>query len=200
MNGKKKLSPVMTGMVIMMIVLAVMSLINIVMKVSSIMTSGGAENTVSSYAHGWFHLMNTLALGSGIIYLLKGYSKSASGFYKAFLMLTALANASFAVLVIATRENGSSGFYDICLPIIIMGIEVIILLILSFMKDLGKAKTWLLFIIMIAADVLFGVLFISSISSIAVKCVVILTKLSIDATIALAIYAKYTDKTARGTR
>lgn len=190
----------MICMLVVMIVLAVMSLINVIMKLASLGADVDTEKAISSYAHGWFHLMNALALGSGIVYLLKGYSKQASGFYKAFLLLTALANASFAVLVVVTKKDDSSDFYGIVFPGIIMGVEVIVLLILSLWKDLGRTKTWTLYGIMMVADVLFGVLFITAIESVAVMCIVILTKLILDATIALAIYAKYTDKAARGTR
>lgn len=200
MKEEKRLSPLMICMLVVMIVLAVMSMVNVVMKLTSLGAEAETEKAISSYAHGWFHLMNVVALGSGIIYLLKGYSKKASGFYKAFLLLTALANASFAVLVIVTRKSESFGFYDLWLPSIIMGIEVLVLLILSFWKDLGRMKTWTLFGIMMVADVVFGILYFGAIESVAVICIVAFTKLILDATIAMAIYAKYADKAARGTK
>ena len=75
--------------------------------------------------------------------------------------------------------------------------SLLMLLILTFVKDLGRTKTWSVFYLLLALDLVTAILMYDSreaLSSIASG----LTRLVLDGSIGLAIRAKYMDKAARG--
>ena len=80
----------------------------------------------------WVYAILFLSLLSGLLYVRKGYQKSAAIYYKALILLTAIADV---VLVITTLS--SRGFH---FDIVMICARIILLLILVFGKDLGKRK------------------------------------------------------------
>ena len=75
--------------------------------------------------------------------------------------------------------------------------SVLMLLILIFAKDLGRTRSWCVFYVLLALDLILAILTFDgreALSSIASG----LTRLVLDGTIGLAIRAKYADKAARG--
>lgn len=146
-----------------------------------------------------WNFVNVLALICGIIYLRRGYTKAAANYYKAFILLLMLASVVLAVLNYINQGLGSGT--------IMMLIKIIILAVLAFGKDLGKAKTWLLFSVLVIIDIMFGIvsyMFPGSLEVTAndltwIRSAVLFSRLIMDLTIAFAIRGKYADKDARGT-
>ena len=136
-------------------------------------------------------LLNVLALVCGLIYLLRGYSKNAAGFYRAFLMFTA------AFLLLTVIYNFMvDGF---AVGIILRIVKILILFVMVFGKDLGKKTTWILFGVMVVIDVV-NELTGNDQSILAYRMVSLVSELVMDGTIALAVRGKYADKDARGTK
>ena len=179
--------------VIVMGIMCVLSVISACIIFSGHIPEGyeivtGAQKT-ASYISGIGHTLNVLALICGMIYVLKGSGKDVAGLYKTYLLLVALGLAArFAGKLI------NSGFG---VPVCLMLGSIIMLLILTFAKDMGKTKTWTVFCILFVLDLIVSILAFESreaLSSIASG----LTRLVLDLTIATAIYSKYKDKAARG--
>lgn len=143
----------------------------------------------ASFIIGIGHTVNALALICGMIYILKGSGKNVAGLYKAFLLLVTLG--------LALRLAGKFVFPGFDVSAGLMIASILMLLILLFGKDLGKTKTWCVFYVLIALDLVVAILMFDSreaLSSIASG----LTRLVLDGSIGLAIRAKYSDKAARG--
>lgn len=146
-----------------------------------------------------WNFVNALALICGIIYLRRGYTKAAANYYKAFILLLMLASVVLAVLNYINQGLGSGT--------IMMLIKIIILAVLTFGRDLGKTKTWLLFTVLVILDILFGIvsyMYPGSVEMTAndltgIRLAVLFSRLIMDLTIAFAIRGKYEDKDARGT-
>lgn len=143
----------------------------------------------ASLIMGISHAVNALALAFGIAYMMKGATKAVAGLYKAFLLL--------ATISVALRLAGKIIFpgFDVAAGLLIGC--VLMLLILTFGKDLGREKTWCAFFILMALDIAVAILFFDkreAFSSIASG----LTRLVVDGTIGIAITAKYKDKATRG--
>ena len=148
----------------------------------------GAQKT-ASYVIGIGHTMNALALICGMVYMLKGGGKNVAGLYKTFLLLV--------MLGLALRLAGKLIFPGFDVSACLMIGSIIMLLILTFAKDLGRTKTWSVFCILFVLDLIVSILTFDkreALSSIASG----LTRLVLDATIAIAIYSKYKDKATRG--
>lgn len=140
------------------------------------------------------HIFNVLALASGLIYLLKGYSKSAAIYYKVFMLLTAVSS-----VILSTAFITDFGFN---VGSALLFVEIAILLILTFAKDLGKRNTWIFFGALLVLTLLYGILFAPKYFN--YRFFVILTtifsKLVLIGTVGFAIRGKYADKDARGTK
>ena len=143
----------------------------------------------ASYVIGAGHLANMFALICGMIYMLKGGGKAVAKLYKAFLLLVTVG------LVLRLAGKLIHPGFDVSAGLMIG--SILMLLILTFVKDLGKIKTGCVFHILFILDLAWVILMFDSreaLSSIASG----LTRLILDSTIGLAIYAKYRDKAARG--
>ena len=148
-----------------------------------------AAHQSASLVMGFAHAANALALACGIYYMVKGATKAVAKYYKAFLMLATLGMALRLVCKLIYPGFGVvAGLMIGCL---------LMLLILTFGKDLGREKTWCAFYILLALDIAVSILMFDSreaLSSIASG----LTRLVIDGTIGIAIVEKYKDKATRG--
>ena len=135
-------------------------------------------------------------LVAGALYLLKDYTKRAAGFYKAFLLLH--------IAVCALTIYIDLAFYMV--TVLLAAISVVnackaaILLILALWKDLGRRRTWNLFYILLALDIVKLIFAIINMASIGFDFSFMgyVTALIADGTIGLAIKGKYEDKSARG--
>ena len=198
---KKKLSPLMICDLVLMVLLLAFSLVCVVMIL------GGLKPAPAQYTapeklgwtfYGIVNVVNLLALACGIIYICKGYSKQAAGFYKAFMFFLALASVPNIIVNVLLSQGANAILQSLPLSIAIMVFKAAILLIFVFWKDLGRRNTWIFFAVLLILDIIYGFLF-SDISGIrAFRVVTILSRLVTDGTIAVAIYGKFADKVRRG--
>lgn len=133
---------------------------------------------------------------AGILYLLKGYNKQAAKYYKAFMYLH--------ICVCAITIFVDLCFYTINIFMILItclnACKIIVLAMLAFGKDLGKQKTWTLFYILLALDIVKLILAAINMAGIGFdfSFTGYVTALIADGTIGLAVKGKYDDKEMRG--
>ncbi len=141
-------------------------------------------------------VLSTLSIGT--IYLLKGYSKEAAKYYKAFMFLNVILDILIIVIDLL--------FYNINVFTIFISLLILFkigfLLILSFKKDLGKETTWINYYVILLLDIssiVFAIIYMFQ-SSFDFSLVGYLSLLVMDGTIGLSIKGKYKDKEERGTK
>ncbi len=151
-------------------------------------------------------ILEIVALIVGILYLVSCYSKSAAGFYKAFLTISALSAAVAIFSIVLSMQAGNVldgaviGSNSVNFTRILLHIcQVVILLLLAFGKDLGKHRTWIFFGVLLAVDVMISIMSLFYAPSFLITLLRSLTHLLMTGTIGLAIKGKYDDKDARGT-
>ena len=173
-------------LMIVMIILCAVSTVVFIMN-----TGGEAFQNMKPYiksAHVGMQIAHILALACGLAYLSNNYSKRAAQQYRAFMLLSAAA-AFFSVIVV---HDSSAKIPAICL----MTVKLISLIVLTFVQNLGKQKSWILFSVIFVADILFTFLA----GSITLSAIISeFARLLIDGTIGLMIMGKYHDKAERGT-
>ena len=79
-------------------------------------------------------------------------------------------------------------------------IKILVLLLLAFWKDLGKKRTYILFVVLLLLDIGIGGLLILNMlnKGFDFSFVGVVTALIVDVTVGLAIHGKYADKAERG--
>ena len=191
MEKTKKTAPLIAHVVLLGL-LCVLSIVSAVIIFTGNIPSGFEASKEAYRAtaalYGAAHIANALALCCGITYLLKGSGKSAAIWYKTMILIIAL---GVTLRLIGTLIYPGFGV-SACLMI---GI-ILALLALRFIKDLGKTRTWIIFFILLALELVLAVLTFDKnevLSSIAGS----LSRLVLDGTIAIAIYEKYADKARR---
>ena len=210
MNDKKKMTPLMTCHLILMVIFALGSLaigVLLLIAASSGEIKGYQTSASLIVSIALCFLLNVPALCCGILYLVKGYAKSAAAFYKGFLLISAvavLANGYVFSITPALTDNAEKADPQttLILRIIVISLLVakfLILMILTFAKDLGKRNTWILFGILLAVDLVFALFIQTTGSFIVIRITNVLSRLLMTGTIGLAIKGKYDDKDARGT-
>ena len=139
-----------------------------------------AQRTASLFT-GFAYTVNEFAMICGIIYWLRGRGKDSSRLYKAFMLQVTIG--------MVLRLIGK---------IIYPGFDVAaVLLILTFVPDLGRIKTWAIYCAVLALEIAVAILVFDAkeaFSSIAFG----LIRLALVGTIGFAIRSKYEDKAARG--
>lgn len=137
-----------------------------------------------------------LALIGGGIYALKGYGKDAKTFYNAFFSMLIVATAVSIVFDSMFFKGGAVAI----LLLITSCIKAVFLLLLTFLSDLGKAKAWIFFLVVLAMDVVGVILMFVNVRVVGVAYTVCacLARLLIAASIGLVIRGKYVDKVSRG--
>ena len=160
---------------------------------------------VESFGLGWnslticmalMEVFNIVAMVFGLLYLRKGYQKSAANYYKLFM---------FCMIFIYLFKS-ITGIFNFGWDLRTFGsmVCVVAVCLLTFGKDIGKKVSWILWAVLIADQIekmiygIFGVqnntyLVNSNTLSIALSNLLTL------GTIALMIYGKYSDKDQRGT-
>ena len=189
---KTKKTASMIAHVALLALLCVLSIVSAVIIFTGNIPSGfeASEEAYKATAalYGAAHICNAIALACGITYLLKGSGKSAANWYKTLILFISL---GVSLRLVGTLIHPGFGV-NTCLMI---GI-ILALLALLFIKDLGKTRTWIIFFILLAMELVLAVLTFDKneiFSSIAGN----LSRIMLDCTIGIAIYEKYADKAAR---
>ena len=179
--------------VILMAVMLVLSIISAVFIFSNKYPSGfevsKTINVATDTLYGISHIINALALAFGIVYMLKGSGKNAAIYYKIFIQWVTL---GILLRLIGTLIGSGFGL-SACLMIAI----ILLLLVLTIVKNLGKVKTYIVYYVLLALEVVLAIVTfdkVNTMPSIAGS----LTRLVLIGTIGIAIFAKYADKAARG--
>ena len=184
----KKFTPLMTCHLILMVLLAGLSLFISARTIAGLFTDGfSATVLLDAIAL----LLCAVSLIFGILYLANGYSKAAAGYYKGFLVLTIIASLLSAITDI---QSTGFGFYEV-----VTIIRIFALFVLAFWKDLGRYPTWIVFYLLLAADIA-ACIMIGIRMNVLYAIAQIVGTLLIDGTIGLSIRGKYADKDARKTR
>ena len=192
-------------MIVHLVLLVLLLIFRITSAVRIFSGSGNNEtmawyDTSSLMTFGANSIVFSLALICCIIYLWNGYSKKAAVFYKAFLVLTAVASMLSIAVVVDTDAVNSNVVKFLELSVFIMAAKIVLLLVLAFWKDLGKRNTWIIFCVILALDLIFGFLFEDIASVRLFRAGSAISRLLVDGTIAFAILGKYEDKESRGTK
>ncbi len=135
-------------------------------------------------------------LAMGVTYLIKGYSKEAAKFYKAFMLFhVGVCVLSIIVNVFFYKLTGLMAV--IC---ILTAFKALDLLIMTFGKDLGERKTWILFYVIIGFDIIALILAVINMMKIGFdfSFTGYVTALIADGTIGLSVRGKYSNKKSRG--
>ena len=195
MMKKTKSSAATIAHVCLMALLCILSIVSAVIIFTGNIPSGfeASEETykTTTALYGAAHIINALALVCGITYLLKGSGKSAAIWYKTMILLVAL---GVTLRLIGTLIHPGFGA-NTCLMICI----ILALLVLRFVKNLGKTRSWIIFVILFALELVLAILTFDKnevMSSIAGN----LSRLALDGTIGIGIYEKYADKARRNTK
>jgi hypothetical protein len=193
---KKKFSPIMAAHLILMLLVLIFSVFNVI-KVFSYLGAGPA-NIAPIIIYGVCSVFSAAAMCTGILYLWNEYGKKAAILYKSFLYLNVA--ATVLTLVVNILVDGQTALK---IPaIVILGVKAVILLVMTFKKDLGKKNTWTLFLALLILDVAGVVLmFIGMGANLIIHEIHGAAARLISAgTIGLAIRGKYADKDRRGTK
>ena len=151
----------------------------------------------------WSNLTNVLLMAfvlsmliMGSVYLVKNFDKKAAKFYKAFMLLH-VGVCALTVIVDLAFYTVTPLLIVICILTAIKGCD---LLLLTFGKDLGKQKTWILFYVILGLDVVALLLSIINMSQVGFdfSFTGYVTALVADGTIGLSIRGKYKHKEDRG--
>jgi len=181
----------------------------VLMIMMALGTVGGAVNFIvgsvnsATVTERFSNLSNILLMAvilsmiiMGALYLIKNYSKQAAIYYKAFLLLH-IAVCALTIFIDLFFYTVNALLIAIC---VLNAVKAVELVILTFGKDLGKEKTWILFYIILSLDVAQLALALVNMANIGFdfSFTGYVTALVMDGTIGLAIRGKYKDKEARG--
>lgn len=138
-------------------------------------------------------ITDILASAVAFIYLVRGYSKSEAKYYK-ISMFAALVNA----LVVAVVSTGEKIEY---VPLIMCIIAFALIAFLTFGKNLGKKTSYLCcgLLVLIRVSGMISIALTSQDPLTDTSFILVLAQLVLSFTICMIAYAKYRDKTARGT-
>lgn len=193
----KKPSPIMIVHLALMILLVLLSLISAIL----ILTGTGIESPdatrKSIILYSAENILTAAALICGIIYLIKGYSKGAAGYYQAYFML-AFAAWLFS-LWLTIHTNSFLHYHLIAISLTLSIVWAIAVLILAIGLNLGKRNAWILFCVLLATDIILPFLYPETAYLPQARAISVFSKLALDVTIGLAIKGKYEDKERRGT-
>ena len=148
----------------------------------------GEAGKVTLILYGIAHVVNALALACGLLYLIKGGGKNVAVWYKAFIVQVALG--------ITLRAVGSIIFPGFGAPACLMIGIVICLLVLAFVPNLGKERTWTLFTVILTAEICLAIVIFEPAEALA-SITGSLTRLVLEGTLGILIHQKYADKAAR---
>ena len=148
----------------------------------------GEAGKTTLILYGIAHIVNALALACGFLYLIRGGGKNVAAWYKAFIVQIALG--------ITLRMVGSILFPGFGAPACFMIGIVVCLLVLAFVPNLGKQKTWIIFTVLFTTEVCLAIVIFEPAEAVS-SIVGSLTRLVLEGTFGVLIFQKYDDKTAR---
>ena len=141
-------------------------------------------------------IANIIAFVAGFVYLLKGYSKQASAYYKVFMWLVLVSQIVETSSIITANTTLFDAFKNT--------INIVLFTLLAGAKDYGKKNTYALAIAVIVFNVyaVIDVAIVAASFGTMAKMVVIdrLGQLVLAIVAGLMVCGKYADKTARGTK
>ncbi len=165
-------------------VMSVLAVIYVLMILQQIKKGLGTFDNGLSLA---LQITDLLAIVSAILYLAKGYSKSGAVYYKLFLIFFLLLSALTLIKPILHGQT------VILIP---HAASLLILLVLTFWKDLGEKNSWILFWILAALQLAIAVpaFFSGNIS----RILDMISHLLLVGTYGFMLMGKYEDKKERG--
>ena len=141
-------------------------------------------------------MVQTIAIGSALLYFLSGYKKNAAVFYKSFIFITVLCLIAMITGHLFLPNHS-------LLPVFLHAQAAACILVLGIVKDLGRKKSCYLFCVILACTVVTSVLtFMSANNYGSLNFCLICSAIShmlIIGTMGIMITAKFIDKAARGT-
>ena len=185
-----KKSPFMIAHVILTVALILLNAAGLFVFIFQLNTAEGSE-IVRILLNVFMMMMFMAMLIVGITYLLNNYGKHAAFFLKAFLLLqviiTDLSFGQIKSLVVAET--------------VLYAFKILFLLALTFWKNLGKERSFVLFFSILVIDVVALILAIVYMSKIGLDFSLAgyVAAIIADGTTGLALRGKYKDKEARGT-
>lgn len=198
----RNMSPVMKfhlGLSVALVVASLLGAILFLIGIGYDISDASAPVRHAAHLYALIQLINAVALGCSIIYLSSGYSKRAAIYYRYFLIL--LITVSLLHMITAGFVGaGNVGGPLVAFSQIIVAARIFVLCMLTFVPDLGKRNSWILFGLLVAFDLAYVLFFGSDGGIVVYRLFSTLSKLALDGTIGLAIRGKYADKAARGTR
>ena len=199
---EKKLSSLMRCHLVVSAILGILSIVSVVMiAIALIRGTVPPEMVTVHIATMAGYITIVIAICAGVAYLLKGAGKDVADLYKIFMLFVAASSICSLVSCLimmsgnANAEAGT-GVNGNAIGCVIMLVKVVLLLLLWSGKDIGRTRTWGVFILIVAMDIVFGV--VGSTPDIAARIVLLAARLITDLTIAFAIREKYMDKAMRG--
>ncbi len=193
----EKQNPIMKIHLALMILMMCGTVGGAVNFIVSAVNSKNTHDTFSNLTNVILMVFILLMLIMGAVYLLKGYSKQAAVFYKAFML--------FHVGVCVISDIVNLFFYKTTALMVMISVLYVFkafdLLIMVFGKDLGKKRTWILFYVIIGLDISALILAVINMAKVGFdfSFTGYVTALIADGTIGLAVRGKYKNKEARGT-
>lgn len=192
----KKASTLITVHLILMVAMVIGTAGATVHFISDFLSAASGTGSFSDLANVFLMLLIMAMLIFGTLYLIKGYTKRAAGYYKLFLIL----NVAVCVLTIFIDLS----FYKVSMWMIAISLlnacKTVLLIVLAFGKDLGEKKTWTVFYVLLAVDCLKLIFAIINMIGVGFdfSFAGYVTALISDGTIGLAIKGKYDNKKSRG--
>lgn len=146
-------------------------------------------------------VLNILALASGVVYLIMGYKKSASLFYKMFTWFFMISQ------IMECTSIFSMGIDISAFNVFITVFTLVAAIMLGGAKDYGKVKTNIVSIAIVvlrlyAAIMIFRDMNLFDGTGIAIEALILdrIGQLIIAVVAAITVCGKYLDKTARGAK
>ncbi len=192
---EKKLSPLAICHLVVMAIVAAFSLYSAIRLISYAPSPDFNRNSEAIKA-GIFlmaamHVANMCALICCVFYARRGYQKEDAAYYKTSLLIMVVA-CILAIIASVLFGNVMPG-------VVFLGLKILLLLILAFLKDMGKLNTLMIFFIMLLVDVISAFIGIVPDGNFTLfRIISIVSSLLIDVTVLLAIRGKYADKKERG--
>ena len=199
---EKKLSSLMRCHLVVSAILGILSIVSVVMiAIALIRGTVPPEMVTVHIATMAGYITIVIAICAGVAYLLKGAGKDVADLYKIFMLFVAASSICSLVSCLImmsgnTNAEAGTGVNGNAIGCIIMLVKVVLLLLLWSGKDIGRTRTWGVFVLIVAMDIVFGV--VGSAPDIAARIVLLASRLITDLTIAFAIREKYMDKAMRG--
>lgn len=189
---KKKINTKVIGHLVLMGLLFLVNVASAIIVLTGNTPGGFAANgeagKTTLILYGIAHIVNALALACGFLYLIRGGGKNVAAWYKAFIIQV--------VVGISLRAIGSILFPGFGAPACFMIGIIIGLLVLAFVPNLGKQKTWIIYTVIVTVEVCLAIVIFEpaeALSSITGS----ITRLVLEGTLGILIFQKYNDKAAR---